>query len=204
MYVCIHIYIYICIHTMYQLYLSLSIYTCNVSIIYIYMYIYIYIHTYMCVYIYIYIYIYIYVFPPRRFAQRVGPSVSRGGRLPLRSAAARSLFSLLHILPKAPEVHAWLDKYMRLRLQRWQSAGYMNNACRPYSAYKLTRLRRAARRTPARRAAKGPERRDSRFIKGGCSGNRVQWFVGSYILVHYIILPPSTAPPSHCTPLWGM
>ena len=40
----------------------------------------------------------------------------------------------------------------------------------------------------------------SRFIKGGCSGNRVQWFTSYYRLCYYIILPPSTAPPSDCTP----
>ena len=42
----------------------------------------------------------------------------------------------------------------------------------------------------------------SRFIKGGCSGNRVPWFMWCYILACYIVPPPSTAPPSHCTPLW--
>ena len=41
----------------------------------------------------------------------------------------------------------------------------------------------------------------SRFLKGGCSGNRVQWFVWCYVLVYYIILPPSTAPLFDCTPL---
>ena len=42
---------------------------------------------------------------------------------------------------------------------------------------------------------------DSTFCKGGCSGNRVEWFVCCCILVYYIILPQSTAPPIHCTPL---
>ena len=42
----------------------------------------------------------------------------------------------------------------------------------------------------------------SRFIKGGCSGNRVKWFIWCYVLVYDIILPPSTARPSHCTSLW--
>ena len=41
----------------------------------------------------------------------------------------------------------------------------------------------------------------SRLIKGGCSGNRVWWFTSYYRLFYYAILPPSTAPPSHCTPL---
>ena len=36
--------------------------------------------------------------------------------------------------------------------------------------------------------------------RGGCSGNRVSWFTLYYILVYFIILPPSTAPPSDCTP----
>ena len=44
--------------------------------------------------------------------------------------------------------------------------------------------------------------RESTFRKGGCSGNRVQWFTLYYRLFYYMILPPSTAPPSDCTPLW--
>ena len=40
----------------------------------------------------------------------------------------------------------------------------------------------------------------SRFIKGGCSGNRVHWFTLQYRLFYCIMLPPSAAPPSDCTP----
>ena len=40
----------------------------------------------------------------------------------------------------------------------------------------------------------------SRFIKRGCSGNRVWWFVWCYMLIRYIVLPQSTAPPSWVIP----
>ena len=42
---------------------------------------------------------------------------------------------------------------------------------------------------------------DSRFSKGGCSGNRVLWFTLYYRLFYHVILPPSTVTPSDCTPL---
>ena len=40
----------------------------------------------------------------------------------------------------------------------------------------------------------------SAFCKDGCSWNRVSWFIWCYILVYYIILPPSTAPPLRLHP----
>ena len=42
--------------------------------------------------------------------------------------------------------------------------------------------------------------RGSTFRKGGCSGNRVQWIIRCHVPFYYIMLPQSTAPPSHCTP----
>ena len=54
-------------------------------------------------------------------------------------------------------------------------------------------------RTDRIRTSEAPRRfepfhRLSRFIRGGCSGNRVQWFTLYYRLSYYMILPPSTAP----------
>ena len=44
---------------------------------------------------------------------------------------------------------------------------------------------------------------DQDSSNGGCSGNGLQWFNLYYMLFYLIMLPPSTAPPSDCTPpLW--
>ena len=56
-------------------------------------------------------------------------------------------------------------------------------------------VRRRLPRRGVRRRRRRPSLRRSRFIKGGCSGNRVWWFTWYYRLFYYTMLPPSTAPP---------
>ena len=137
---------------------------------------------YMCVYIYIYIYIHCQV------VLRRGPLAGTnrwGERWSAKSQAKRRVPKALHkrSIPLAPwtSVESWVELFNIISYYRQGEVG--------------------ARAYATQRSCSRSSSLQSRFIKGGCSGNRVQWFTLSYRLLYHISLPQSTAPPSHCTPL---
>ena len=160
LYIYIYIYVYICICIYIYIYICVYIYI----YIYIYMYIYIYIYIYIYTCIYIYIYIYMYIRAPQLRA--IFQSRTQGARPGRRLAGLPG--------PSAGQARGPLcGHFLKLAIsQGWDPSG----PTAPGAARRLADLAPwkwgPDRVQPVRLA--GPQYLyDSRFIKGGCSGNRV-------------------------------
>ena len=172
---CIHIYIYI--------YMCIHIY------IYIHVYIYIYIYIHMCVYICIYIYIYIYIYISARPGLRAPTSRSSRAPRPGTPRACPTAGSTCRRHENMVGVNRVLAYFVLFASVLWVSSGnhvYSNHVFTwpDLGRYSSQTTRRKGGAAPGHLREMSSQSRSglpfrqhfphlSRFIKGGCSGNRV-------------------------------